>query len=108
MHELDFEKENLTINKINKRLAKFKAGFMLKQIGCESLLFSNVAINGRCIGRRYWDDTLQLVNAFDYYSNVFYLKRRDSNVIDSMYDAFKGLASQTLDELLVKLDLNDI
>lgn len=107
MHEIDFEKENLAIEKINERLAKFKAGFVLKWIECERQLFSNVAINGKCIGRRYWDDTLQLVNEYDY-SNVFYLKGRDSNVIDSMYGAFKGLASQTLDELLVKLDLNDI
>ena len=107
MHEIDFEKENLAIKKINERLAKFKAGFTLKWIGREGQLFSNVAINGKCIARRYWDDTLQLVNEYDY-SNVFYLKGQDSNVIDSMYGAFKGLASQTLDELLVKLDLNDI
>ena len=105
MCELDIEKENLAIKKINERLAKFKTGFSLKWIGSEGQLFSNVEIIGKCIGRRYWDETLQLVNALDY-GNVFYLNGQD--VIDSMYGAFKGLASKTLDELLVKLDLNDI
>lgn len=107
MRELNIEKEKLALEKINERLAKFKAGFVLKWIGCENQLFSNVEINGKCIGRRYWDDTLQLVNALDY-GNVFYLNGQDGNVIDSMYSAFKGLTSQTIDELLVKLDLNDI
>ena len=107
MREIDIEKEKLALKKINERLAKFKAGFALKWIGCEGQMFSNIAINGKCIARRYWDDTLQLVNEYDY-SNVFYLKGQASNVIDSMYGAFKGLASQTLDELLIKLDLNGI
>ena len=107
MSELNLEKEKLALKKINERLAKFKASFALKWIGREGQLFSNIVIIGKCIARRYWDDTLQLVNEYDY-SNVFYLKEQDSNVIDSMYSAFRGLASQTLDELLVKLDLNDI
>ena len=106
MRELDCEKEKLALKKINERLAKFKASFALKWIGREGQLFSNIVIIGKCIARRYWDDTLQLVNAHDY-SNVFYLNQ-DGNVIDSMYGTFKGLASQTIDELLVKLDLNDV
>ena len=103
----DIEKEKSAIKKINERLMKFNSRYRLRWIGGdETHVFSNIEICGECLGRRHWDNALQLVNAFDY-SNTHYFDGRES-VIDKMYNPFWGLTSQIINELLVKLDLNDV
>lgn len=105
---VDPEKEKLVLKKVNERLMKFNTEYTLRWIGSdENHVWSNIEIcDGECLGRRHWDNMLQLVNALDYSTVV-----RDIGqyaTIMKMYKAFYGLASKSLDELLVKLDLADI
>lgn len=56
-----------------------------------------IEVNGCCIGRRWWDNLLQVVNAFA--ASAVY-----DTAVD-IYRPFKGFECQSLEELAVKIDL---
>ena len=56
-----------------------------------------VEVNGCCIGRRWWDNLLQVVNAFA--ASAVY-----DTAVD-IYRPFKGFECQSLEELAIKIDL---
>ena len=60
--------------------------------------WGRVRVDGSCLGRRFWNSLLQVVNAFadnaDYCRNTIYL-----------YRPFKGMKCKSLEELAMKIDL---
>ena len=60
-----------------------------------------VQITGNCVGRRFWNNLLQVVNAFaETFSFV-----GESSMLWQMYKPFESLESRSLEELAVKIDL---
>ena len=63
--------------------------------------WDRVRIDGSCLGRRFWQSLLQVVNA--------YAENLDALIPGStptpLYEPFRGLSSKSLEELAIKVDL---
>lgn len=63
--------------------------------------WDRVRIDGSCLGRRFWQSLLQVVNA--------YAESLDALIPGStptpLYEPFRGLSSKSLEELAIKVDL---
>ena len=60
-----------------------------------------IKIDGPCVGRRYWQSLLEVVNA---YCDMVESLESNSPLI-SIYEPFRGLKSETLEELAIKINL---
>ncbi len=94
----EFELEKIAMEKLNKLLHEHKVGFQFKRPPIDKWPWSMVEIDGRCLGRVYWDCLLHVVNAFSRHSTP----EKDRT---HLYFLFAGLESKSLEELLVKLDV---
>lgn len=90
----DTELENLIVEKLNKLLLKYNKGFTFR-VCCPESRWSRIEVCGYCLGRRHWDDILQVVNA---YSEIYWHSTK-------LYTLFHGLSSRNCAELLIKIDL---
>lgn len=59
--------------------------------------WGRVRVDGPCLGRRFWNSLLQVVNAFA--DNADYCPTID------IYKPFKGMECKSLEELSIKIDL---
>ena len=105
--DIDVELEKEVVEKLNCVLKRH-----WREVGCLENEFhfalskscgSRVQIVGDCIGRRFWDSVLQVVNAFA--ETFSFLERSKGTVLWSRYEPFKGLESKSLEELAMKIDL---
>lgn len=60
-----------------------------------------IKIDGPCIGRRYWRGLLEVVNAYCDMVESFV----PNSPLISIYEPFRGLKSETLEELDIKINL---
>ena len=63
--------------------------------------WDRVRIDGSCLGRRFWQSLLQVVNA--YAENLDALI--PGSPLAPLYEPFRGLTSKSLEELAIKVDL---
>lgn len=63
--------------------------------------WDRVRIDGNCLGRRFWKDLLQVVNAYSETLEGFV----SGSPLILRYEPFRNLKSSSLEELAIKVDL---
>lgn len=63
--------------------------------------WDRVRIDGSCLGRRFWNSLLQVVNAYAETLDAFI----PGSPLAPLYAPFRGLSSKSLEELAIKVDL---
>ena len=63
--------------------------------------WDRVRIDGSCLGRRFWQSLLQVVNAYAETLDAFIPR----SPLAPLYAPFRGLSSKSLEELAIKVDL---